>query len=546
MMRDALWVAVVACSVGCAVDGSGRDDGGSATDPGEVTTIGDTKGGPGETDTAPSTASASDTEGPGSGPGSDSAESGSSGEPTCDGPDEDGDGVCDEQDNCPDVPNPDQAVSEGNPLGNACMWPNDESRASSDPWIAEHHDDLRRMAPRFLAINFANGIGLGGNDNVDGGPVDQTMLETKAQGFLDAMRESSRFHGYEDPSAEPFLDPQLVGVVDLQDGNGHANSDAFPRGATDEQGRPLVGYWRLFEPSFADRLGFYDEALGRNLTLGELVERGEVHEVLMMANQVDGTPVNPPGQVTLHILEVAFVAQAYDASLAPIPGAFVKNGVAFELQGSEDPGAFIDNSMPWSAIGRSLRIYFLNVSRGSGCLQHSLGHEFEFRYNESRIYAPGQPWHEASVNPYMQPRFRAFADFDMAQRYGAPFASLYAGGDDYAYGDCAGGVCGSLIAPTMTISNYAPRCGNTHYPPGATHGYDYYPTASVRSGCQGFAVAGGAEAPSDPNVWSTLPVDDDCGGRFLTWWYQNMPGLGATATDEDGGVMRNWWPFMYY
>src|SRR5690606_26700829 len=161
------------------------------------------KGGPGETDTAPSTASASDTEGPGSGPGSDSAESGSSGEPTCDGPDEDGDGVCDEQDNCPDVPNPDQAVSEGNPLGNACMWPNDESRASSDPWIAEHHDDLRRMAPRFLAINFANGIGLGGNDNVDGGPVDQTMLETKAQGFLDAMRESSRFHGYEDPSAEP-------------------------------------------------------------------------------------------------------------------------------------------------------------------------------------------------------------------------------------------------------------------------------------------------------------------------------------------------------
>ncbi len=482
------------------------------------------------------------------GPTDDSASSGER-PPMCDDAesDVDGDGVCDAVDNCPDVANPDQAITADNELGDACMWPNQSSFASSDPWIAAHHDDLRRMAPRFLAINFANGIGLGGNDDTDGGPLSAEDLEGRAQGFLDAMQESSRFHGYEDPGAPAFLQPRLVDVVDLSDDNGHANSGLFPRGAPDGQGRPRVGYWRLFEPEFAEHLGVFDDELGRYLTLGELAARGDVHEVIMMANQVDGTPANPVGQVTLNILEVAFVAQAYDDTLAPIPGAYVKNGIGHAQQLDEDPDGPHDNSMPWSAVGRSLRIYFLNVQRGSGCLQHSLGHEFEFRYNESSIYAPGQPWDGATINPYMQPLFRAFADFDMQTRYGTSFDSLYAGGDDYSYADCGGGGCTTLVAPSGAVPSYAPRCGNTHYPPGATHGYDYYPTAAVPSTCESFAIAADAAAtPSDSSRWAALGVDDDCGGKFLTYWYQNMPGLGATGTDPSGQPLRNWWPFMYY
>lgn len=551
-MGSKWWLNVVAGVVvaGCGPDSVARDDGSGTTGTGGTGEC--TQGCPSGTGSAsdsadPTSTSASDSNAATT---TDTSQGSSSGPPpTCDNTDDDldGDGVCDDVDNCPDVSNPSQAQSEGNDLGDACMWPNDVSSANSDSWISEHHADLRKMAPRFLAINFANGIGLGGGDNVDGGPVDAAALEAKAQGFLDALEEASRFHGYEDPDAEPFLEPRLAGVIDLQDDNGHANSDVFPRGVTDAQGQPLVGYRELFTAEFAEHLGYFDEELGRYLTLGELVERGEVHEVLLIANQVDGNGQNPVDQVTLHILEVAFVAQAYDPMLQPIAGAFVKNGVAFEQQGNEDPQAFIDNSMPWSQVGRSLRIYFLNVSRGAGCLMHSLGHEFEFRYNESRIYAPGQPWHEDSVNPYMQPQFREFADFDMAQRYGAPIASLYAGDNDYSYTNCAASGCTTLVSPSLTIDDYAPRCGNVHYPPGAAFGYDYYPTASVPSGCESYATDRGATlAPSDPSRWQNLPVDDDCGGRFLTWWYQNMPGLGVRGTWGNGQLLLNWWPFMYY
>jgi hypothetical protein len=529
----------------CASEDAARDpDTGVAQDDGAAAT-GDTVGSDG-----PDTASDDDPSVP-TGPDDDTSgaldSSSSDDGSTCDAVDGDGDGVCDEIDNCPDVVNADQAITDGNELGDACMWPNQTSFASSDPWIAAHHDDLRRMAPRFLAINFANGIGAGGGDNIDDGLLTPEGLQDRAQGFLDAMQESSRFHGYEDAGAQPFLQPTLVDVVDLSDDNGHANSDLFPRGATDGQGRPRVGYWRLFEPEFAEHLGVFDDELGRYLTLGELVARGDVHEVIMMANQVDPVPSNPVDQVTLNILEVAFVAQAYDDALQPIPGAFVKNGIGYEQQLDENPNGPYDNSMPWSGVGRSLRIYFLNVQRGSGCLQHSLGHEFEFRYNESRIYAPGATYHGASINPYMQPLFRAFADFDMQARYGTTFASLYAGGDDYSYGACVGGVCSTLFTPSESVADYSPRCGNTHYPPGATHGYDYTPVASVPTTCESFAIdSEAAPIPSDPSRWTALPVDDDCGGRFLTYWYQNMPGLGATALDPSGAPLRNWWPFMYY
>ena len=276
-----------------------------------------------------------------------------------------------------------------------------------------------------------------------------------------------------------------------------------------------------------------------------------------MANQVDGRDPNPPAQVTAHILEVAFVAQAYTADFQKIPDEFVKNGIPYDRQKADMAQATSadDNSMPWT--GRSLRIYFLNYSRGAGCLLHSLGHEFEFRYNESRIYSPGQPYDGDSPHPWMQPLFRRFAGFDLATRYGAPFDSLYAGGDDYAYGDCNGaGVCDSLSYPAGngypagTISGYQPACGNVHYAPGAAHGYDYEPQATVRSFCESFQKPAEAATALSFHNWDYITqdpaIDGDCGGKFLVYWYQNMPGLDNDAFDLDGAPMKNWWPFMYY
>ena len=42
------------------------------------------------------------------------------------------------------------------------VWPNVHAPANSDPWLAEHHAQIRELRPRFLVINFANGIGEGG------------------------------------------------------------------------------------------------------------------------------------------------------------------------------------------------------------------------------------------------------------------------------------------------------------------------------------------------------------------------------------------------
>lgn len=426
------------------------------------------------------------------------------------------------------------------------VWPNSVSRANSDPWIAEHHDSLRQMRPRFLVLNFANGIGESGDDRVvPGSRPTQAELEAKAQEFLDQLSLASRFHARTNPTAPAFLAPVLGKVVDLSDDGAHANSQAFPRGAAipDTPGYRTVGYNQLFSQAFASSLG--------GKTLGQLVDEGEVHDVILMANQVDGRSPNAPDQVTSNILEVAFVAQAYDASFAKLPGEYVKNGIPSERQKADMafPTAADHNSMPWT--GRSLRIYFLNYGRGTGCLMHSLGHELEFRFNESQIHSPGQPYDGSSPHPFMQPYFRRFAGFDL-KRFGAPFASLYAGEDAYAYVSCETDGCSSLNyrmgTKIGTISGYRAGCGNVHYPPGASHGYDYEPSASVPTFCESFAEPTETVVSSATlhSYWSSLGVNDDCGGRFLTAWFQNMPGLDNAAVTSEGAPMKNWWPFFYY
>jgi len=434
------------------------------------------------------------------------------------------------------------------------VWPNNVSRANSDPWIAQNHGTLRKMQPRVLVINFANGIGTGGGDNTAGGAFPAAAVSAKAQAFLDALKYASQYHARLDQSATPFLDPVIARVVDLRDSNGHANSNLFPRGPLNGKGYPEVGYYQLFTQAYAPFWGFLDPN-GNYLTLGQAANLGYFHDIVMIANQVDGNGTNPAAQVTNNILEVAFTAQAYDANLNAIPGEFVKNGIAHDRQKADMSQATSadDNSMPWT--GRSMRIYFLNAGRGVGCLLHSFGHEWEFRYNQASIYSPGTAYDNAPPNPYMQPLFRRYAGFDMDTRFGVDFQSLYAGGDNYTYTNCGSGACTTLNAPSAnppaTIQNYTAVAGNVHYPPGAAQGYDYYPVATVLSSIETFGEAAETAVPVSYHLWDFIntdpAVDDDCGGHFLTFWYQNMPGNGNTAVNPaDGQPMLNWWPFVYY
>jgi len=36
------------------------------------------------------------------------------------------------------------------------VWPKQASHANGDRWVVEHHDQIRRMNPRLLVLNFDN------------------------------------------------------------------------------------------------------------------------------------------------------------------------------------------------------------------------------------------------------------------------------------------------------------------------------------------------------------------------------------------------------
>ena len=75
------------------------------------------------------------------------------------------------------------------------VWPNAESGANSDPWLIANHDRIRLMQPRVLAVNFVHGLS-------------EREARAKLDGLCAALREASRWQGYRDPQAPPFLDYQ--------------------------------------------------------------------------------------------------------------------------------------------------------------------------------------------------------------------------------------------------------------------------------------------------------------------------------------------------
>src|SRR5438045_957750 len=75
---------------------------------------------------------------------------------------------------------------------NETIWPNQTSRANSDPWLAQHHDSIRRMEPRVLVLNFHN-------------RSPRAKLEKMVGDLIGALSEGSRYHGYADSNAPAFL-----------------------------------------------------------------------------------------------------------------------------------------------------------------------------------------------------------------------------------------------------------------------------------------------------------------------------------------------------
>jgi hypothetical protein len=395
-------------------------------------------------------------------------------------------------------------------------WPNEWSRANSDPWLVEHQDEIRKMRPRVLALNFVN---------------QRSMEEMAAQmqATVDAIAESSRYHGYEDPDAPVFTQYELAYAVDLRDESPsplwlYNNSTLYPRE------KPATGQWgfdyeQLFSPEFAARYGIEDpDEPGQVLDLCELFVRGLVHEVWIYGD------ADVPDVGAAEILEWKPV---YDDKLQRIPGMMNRcagNG-CFDL----------DDKIPETCTS-TVRIAWMNNTRGPGCFLENLGHGFE------SIGA----WNEKQI-PYLSTYFVLFAGYRLDERYGLPFDSWYA---------CDSGAC--LSYPTQTsvaydiaghqgvVDPYDPVCGNVHFVPNGRSHYDLASPFEVLSSCVSFRMYNGPAGEDVPATFTTgtfkayEALASDCMGPFLVWWRQSFPGRDNKSWDKDGLPMRNWHVFTFY
>lgn len=386
-------------------------------------------------------------------------------------------------------------------------WPNRESWRNSDPWIAEHHRELRRMRPRVLVLVFANDVSL-------------EAVRAHAAAVVSATAESTRFHGFEDPAAEPFLCYEPLRFVDLRDPPGpegprRVNSSAFPRKAT---GATVLDYAALYGRALAERIGIADPRdPARALDLHELIQLGFVHELWLYL-------IHEPGD-RWPALETCEVKQHYDAQDRPIPG---KHGPS---------GNGHDDSMPWS--GRSFRIAFFNPHRGPGCAMENYGHTLEATANWGAV-------------PAYKRWFDEFAELDLKRRFGLPFDSLYAlGGADRASYP-AGALEVTKDGEVHRASPYVARGGNVHFPPGATRHYDLWPAARPLSTIERWRQGGGEGGadlarPIDPARWRPYErLAPDGMGPWTVYWRQCMPGPGGECKDDQGRPLKSWWPYLFY
>jgi hypothetical protein len=382
-------------------------------------------------------------------------------------------------------------------------WPNPEAPANSADWIRDHHDEITLLRPRVLVLDVQR----------VGQPI-----ETVTKKVIDAVAEGSRYHGYSDSNAKPFLRYEIAKIVDLRDPVAEYPS-YWPPGPNFDAGA-------LFAEEFAARYGFEDpDQPGAYLNLCEIFERGLVHELWIAAEA--GVRAVYENQSRM---------QRYDASLKKIAGSFqtCTNGCY------NDPQRRVNCKV-------SVRMQELNKGRGAGCFTHAAGHALE-------------NMHDAI--PYLRTNATRFFYIGMKQRYGVAYDRLY--DIDCFLGQAANARKCSFPSPTtlqydatsgqsMTFSEFGQGCGDIHHKPNI-----YGSGVVAAQACEHYAMKDGANGADQTTLYSQAGslADQkmaeyeskfpDCDGGWQTYLRQSMPGLGNKAFAEDGTPMKNWWPFLFY
>jgi hypothetical protein len=385
------------------------------------------------------------------------------------------------------------------------VWPNQTSRANSDSWLAKHHDQIRVMQPRVLVINFHN-------------KSSRAKLEKQVSDLIAALAEGSRYHGYVNSNAPAFLQYRVFKFVDLrEEGSTQANSSKVPFKAGKTNGFNM-DYNRFFSDEFAKDYGVPDpKQPNRFLRLDELVDGGYVNELWFLADQTKG----------FGAYEVVEEKPLYNEAFEKVGNRFVQAG---------NGG---DREQKWT--GRSLRIGFINVTRGIGCFMESLSHGMEGNSTSKAI-------------PYFTRYFSEYAGYDLKKRWGLPFPTFYAmayDGKKVSYPKPDEAVI-RWQNKEITVTNYYVIGGNAHWPPNARSHYDLDNTAAVLSTIEDWRIGSGpggkdlAKPFTNEAFGRYRKVAPDCMGAWLIYWRQNMPGLDNKQKDDEGKPMKNWWPFLFY
>lgn len=388
-------------------------------------------------------------------------------------------------------------------------WPNQSSRANGDSWLIQNHDNIRSMHPRLLLINFSN-------------EHSREHLDKLTEKLIHALAESSRYHGYRNKDAPAFLNYEVFKFIDLRDAD---RTTGDSRHTPIKNPRATSGfnmkYRDYFSDEFAASYGIPDPASpGRFLRLDELIDGGYIHEVWFFGSGAKEVPL-------IGAYEVVEEKPVYDAGFQPMDKKFVQAG---------NGG---DTDQPWT--GRSVRLAFVNASRGIGCFMESLSHGMEGMSNSGAI-------------PYYTKYFAEYAGFDLKQRYHLPFDNLYAvnyGNQQIRYPD-AGTMVISHAGREYRVDNYVCIGGNAHFPPNARSHYDLLNDQPVLSTIEDWRIGSGPDGKDVQKLFTNEAFRDyrdlapDCMGAWLIYWRQNMPGLDNQQKDDDGKPMKNWWPFLFY
>lgn len=403
-------------------------------------------------------------------------------------------------------------------------WPNDKSRANSDPWLAAHHDELTSIHPRVLLLHFDNQIAM-------------SQVRTNTDALVQKLAEGSRYHGY----SSPFLQYEIAYAVDLTDrppppGWENTYSTRLPTtsdGALDPA--PLFGQL------FAELYQIPDPtAPSRKLALCELFERGVINEVWLHIGE-------PPPVSTPSILERR---QVYDASGHASAGAFLTTaGSPDQAQALDARGCAVTVRMVVIVPLTTPQDNAPPVGRDVACslMAHGFGIETM-----------------ALAIPYLTIHARPFLNLDLRSRYHVTFdAWRDICRSDFApcvqYSSDAGGQWRALPATGATVGGWTMRpfrqgCGTVDFPPNARFRWDFdnrEPNQGVPARCEHY---GRRDGPDGYDTYLPYLADEtgglqgpfNCGPAWQMYWRQSIPGYGNVALDVDGRPMKNWWPYLFY